>query len=203
MESLTTGAILGLDFLSANSAIVNLAAREVTLRDGEYTLPLYSVDDGSSTCASTAVVAARHQISIPSGSELEVMARVLGTPPAGTCLLESTQRHLPLEVARALVDPTEGAVPVRLLNPSAASITMYEGQSLGTLEQVTSPEDIPVASIKTTTVAEEPQLQKDKEALLWEMVDQAASRLDASQEEQLFSLLVGYADVFAGSPEDW
>ena len=203
MESLTTGAILGLDFLGANSAIVNLAARELTLRDGEYTLPLYGVDDGSSTCASTAVVAARHQISIPSGSELEVMARVLGTPPAGTCLLESTQRHLPLEVARALVDPTEGAVPLRLLNPSAASITVYEGQSLDTLEQVTSPEDIPVASIKTTTVAGEPQLQKDKEALLWEMVDQAASCLDASQKEQLFSLLVGYADVFAGIPEDF
>ena len=123
VESLTTGAILGLHFLSANSAIVNLVARELTLRDGEYTLPLYGVDHGSSTCASTAVVF--HQVSIPSGSGLEVMARVLGTP-ARTCLLESTQRHQPLEVARGLVDPTEGTFPVRLLNHSAAGITMYD-----------------------------------------------------------------------------
>ena len=42
-------------------------------------------------------------------------------------------------VASALVEPTSTAVPVRLLNPHAESMTVYAGMTLATLEEVEPP----------------------------------------------------------------
>ena len=66
----TTGAILGLDFLQSNRAIIDLEKQQISFNKGEETFPIgvnnHKVD---SVCATETV-------SIPSCSELEEMARV-------------------------------------------------------------------------------------------------------------------------------
>ena len=92
------------------------------------------------------------------------------------------------------------SVPVRVLNTGVDPITLYKGQVLGTLEKA-DPLEQPVASVQATNW--EPALSEAKEAVLWEMVNQAGTYLDQIQKNQLFSLLAGYAEVFAGSQDDF
>ena len=71
-------------------------------------------------------------VELPPCSEIEVLARI----PAIQVLQESLERPPPVAVARALIEPTDTTVPVRLLNTKASPVTVYEGSTLATLEEV-------------------------------------------------------------------
>ena len=142
-EDLTTEAILGLDFLKSHHCTIDMGSRSVMFTDGNR-LPLSSNPTGASTSPLT--VSLVDTLHISAASELEVMAHVTGTIPPQPCLLEQApQKRLPVMVARALVTPTAQEVPIRVLNPSPETVTLYKGSSIATVEPIDSLSVSPVS----------------------------------------------------------
>ena len=199
VETLTTEAILGLDFLESQGATLDFPAKILRLRHGQFTLLMDSCGHPFLLPPpAVTTITALQDLSLPANSEVEVLAKILGIPPAGSCLLESNHKHPPLEVARALVQPYMGTIPVRLLNPSSGVIRIFKGQTLGTLEPIQQ-DSIPVSSVQR---GKPPAVSSSKEAILQALADGASTTLDDAQREMLFLLLVNYADVFSEVPED-
>ena len=112
-RALITGAMLGLDFLQNNKAIIDLEKQQISFNRGEETFPIrVNNHKVGSVCATETV-------RIPPCSELEVMARVQEAPDGDVWIIEEpTKGHPPATIARALVAKSE-FVPVYLLNTSA------------------------------------------------------------------------------------
>ena len=83
VRSLTAEAILGLDFLQTNQAVIDLEQQRLSFRGCRETISL-----GAKSPVTTATVCAVETISIPPHSELEVMGQVRDMPSAEVWLLE-------------------------------------------------------------------------------------------------------------------
>ena len=190
-RSLTTGAILGLDFLQNNRAIIDLEKQQLSFNGSEKIISL----GGSSQVKG--LVCATETITIPPCSELEVMARVQEAPDGDVWILEEPEKgHPPATVARALVARSK-FVPVRLLNTRTESVTVYRQQQLGVLESVEFPSETTVASIEN----KDSEVPEAKQQMLWSMIENSCTDLSKEQADQLYQLLLLYSDVFAGSDE--
>ena len=81
-----------------------------------------------------------NSLTLPPYSEQVVMACYEGLPQKGSCIIEpKSGTRLPFSVARVLVEPMDGKVPVRLLNPCPESVTLRSKSVVATLESVESP----------------------------------------------------------------
>ena len=63
-------------------------------------------------------------VQVPAYSEMEVMVNLTQTPTSGTWIMEGDTT--PIIVARSLHNNSTGEIPVRLLNPTAESVTLYK-----------------------------------------------------------------------------
>ena len=190
VRSLTTEAILGLDFLQMNQAIIDLERQQISFQSSKEVIPLGA---RSPKLKGTGTVCAIETITLPPCSEREVMGQVKDMPDGEVWLLEeTTNSQQPVPVARALVSRAE-LVPVRLLNYRPETVTIYQFQKLAVVEGVVPPVETTVASIgtKNSTVSEE------KKQTLWKLVEASSKNLTREQIEQLHELLLLYADVFA------
>ena len=84
---------------------------------------------------------------------------------------------VPFAIARALVEPRNCRVPVRLLNPSPESVTLHPNS----LKSVEFPPGV-IASVPTQST----HVDADKTKLLWEIVEQSGSELGQEEKEQFF-----------------
>ena len=67
---------------------------------------------------------------------MEVMAKVREGLHEGTWLLEECKlKNLPVRVAHTLVNPVTTTVPVRLLNLSPNTATVFKGTKVATVEE--------------------------------------------------------------------
>ena len=94
----------------------------------------------------------------------------------------------PAAVARALVTPKWGKVPVRLLNPREESVTVGAGAAIATLELIEQPSDSVVANIDV-----EQSDVIEKESLIQKLVDERANDLGDKQREAFLHLLLKYS----------
>ena len=153
---------------------------------------------GAKSPENTGTVCAIETISIPPCSELEVMGQVKNMPNGEVWLLEESpksQQFTP--VARALVSRSE-LVPVRLLNHRPETITVHQSQKLAVVETIEAPTETPVAlvGIKNGTAS------KERQQTLWSLAERSCNSLTEVQTEQLYELLLSYADVFACSDSE-
>ena len=91
-------------------------------------------------------------------------------------------------------------VPIQLLNISPNSVTMHKGARMAsgcTLEA----DSIVVASIDSNSPSQD-ILSDHKQQQLWQVVDSAADKLTQAEQEQLYAVLLDYADVFAVDADD-
>ena len=190
-----------LDFLLNHRAVLDLRKGCRLLEEQNCTLPLDTsmLSYKPATLTPTMVIVER-KTHTPPNSEMEILGQVKGIPPAEICLLESAHRYPWLEVARASVRPHERSVPVRALNTGVDPITLFRGQVPGTLDQA-DPLEQSIASVQITN--RESALSEAKEAVVWEMIDQARTCLDQTQKNQLFSLLTSFSDVVSGNQDDF
>ena len=195
--SLTSEAILGLEFLREVGVTMDLKDKQLIIADRGCCLPLDDMGRCSSPAGDPHVRVVNH-ISIPPFSELEVMAAVLD-PTGGPWLLQASPDDRPAAlVASALVEPRAGEVTVRLLNPRVETITIRNGTQIASLHpvQVLSEEDVVVAA------AEPQQLPQDKQEVLWGVAESLSMELSKGEREQFYHLLLMYVDVFASSDTD-
>ena len=113
--SLSTEAIIGLDFLEHIQATIDLVNEKIILPNdgGHFMLQRGCTNTDDGACSLT--VCAMETIQVPPSSEMEIMATVQGQHCIGPCLQEGVLKgRLPVVVARALVEPKAGCVPVHL-----------------------------------------------------------------------------------------
>ncbi|KRX68115.1 Retrovirus-related Pol polyprotein from transposon 17.6 [Trichinella sp. T6] len=105
----------------------------------------------------------------------------------GPWLLEQRpEGRLPVAVARAVVHPREGCVPVQLLNPSGDKVTIHQGKVVATIEIV---DPLPLERSPKTHVALPTAIEK--------LLDEVAQRTTSEELDKLRALLTDFADVFS------
>ena len=194
-DGLTAELILGLDFLEEHNCTIEIGRKtlhfidrgtSVTLQGcGEVTMPIG--------------VAMGETVQVPAYSEMKVMVNLTQTPTSGTWIMEGDTT--PIIVARSLHNNSTGEIPVRLLNPTAESVTLYKRQKIGMLQEAEEELEpcLGVSTIQTGNLAEN---IKAKREMLWKLVEGGDGPLTEANKEQLFYLLGEYADIFAISKED-
>ena len=101
-------------------------------------------------------------------------------------------------VARALVTLTTVTLPVRLLNPHSGSTTIYKGCKLTTLEEVDPVTPISVVTEKSG----EQTTSSDLSDTLWNIVNRSTTKLDDTQQQDLYNVLLQYHDIFTTDKHD-
>ena len=166
VDSLTTEAILGMDFLEANDCSIDIGKKQLLFPKLKLSIPL---KDGASSGVAHIGVTLNTSLHIPAMSEIEVMAKINGVSNTGTWLLEEKDsRKLPVRVARALVCPNSNNVPVRLLNVESTSVTVYKNTQIATMERIGEGIDEDMINISTI---ESHNLTEEKKQMLWSIVE--------------------------------
>ena len=137
VSPLTSEAILGLDFLQRQRALIDLDRPRLCLKESACNIPLQSPSlttedtiDRKVRCTNT--------VEIPSRSVLEITGS-LETSKKGTWLIEEVAiKPPPVAVACALVQTPATIVPVRVLNVTLEPVTLYAGMVVATIQPVTA-----------------------------------------------------------------
>ena len=88
-------------------------------------------------------------------------------------------------------------MPILLLNPSPDCKVIYKGTKIATVEEVNEKPHMTVLAMPP----EEKKVSPTKQQVLSKMVEKCASDLTVEQKEQLFQLLLEYANIFSEDGE--
>ena len=131
-DQITADAILRLDFLEANKCVQNLAKGELSIDEKIVALSSHS-SVGTVGCAKVTMM---DTVTVPAGSELEIMGHVYSAVQ-GTWLVESNDTNtLPVCVARALVSNQGDTVPLRVVNTSLTPAILYRKSRIAIAELI-------------------------------------------------------------------
>ena len=172
--SLTSEAILGLDFLEANNCTLEMCGRKLVFPERDITVSLCDSSSSGSDLVQ-ARVTLDETLTIPPFSMLETFGRVSGNVRGQAWLLQECKtKQLPVKVANGLVSTSSSQVPVRLLNPSPDRVTVYKGTKIATVEEVKQ------KPCTTISAVQEREVSQTKRQALSRMVKECASDLTVS-----------------------
>ena len=117
-------------------------------------------------------------------------------------LVEASPKEMPIVVANALVIPQCSnqvtGIPLRLINPSTEPVSLHNGSTIACVTQIDSSNVVANVNsgseIHIDTPSDVTPLEQE---CLWELVSNSGQTLNANQQQQLYSLLLGFSDVFA------
>lgn len=139
--TLTSEAILGLDFLEPHNCSLGMADRTLTFPERGVSISL--CDPSSDVELVQARVTMDETVRIPPFSVVEVEARVNGNVRGKAWIVQECKfvqgckfKQLPVNVANGLVSGETSRVPVRLLNPSPDPMTVFKGTKVAMVEEV-------------------------------------------------------------------
>ena len=136
MGTLTTRAILGIDFLMKYNGIVDVGKAQLILGKAAP----FELHRGSRQMQESISVHLEKSLRLPLFSEQMFLAIVQRSVPGGPYLLEcNEEKRLPNVVALALVQPEAGRVPIQLLNFKSEYVTIPSRVELATLESKEPP----------------------------------------------------------------
>ena len=204
-KELTNDVILGRDFLQENQCDVKLDRRCNKLYfTAEKTTVNLGHNQERNTIASVGITMDR-SIQIPPQSEMEIMVKAppVSTSTATTWLVEpnSEDRDAAI-VARAMVNPGAGEIPIRLLNPRSETVTVQKGAPVAVMEPL--PEE-DVNTVSTSSVQQVPshEVLEQKKQQLWQIVLDIGEKISTEEQQQLYAVLLEHADLFAGGTNDF
>jgi len=202
-DQLSSEAILGLDFLEQNKCIINAEQHTVHINGKAISL---GPRPGKGTSPSTLHVVISERLHIPPLSEMEVTGSTMQSVKllqGHPYLIEPTDSQTPAMIATAVFSPSladgeRTLIPLRVLNPLSQPITIHKGTKVAQICEIPEPEAItPASSVgldASTTPSNVPLEAKEE---LWKLVGKSAANLTAQQQEKLYKVLLGFADVFA------
>ena len=180
VESLTVDGILGIDFLREHHCVIDIPRAILQFTQLGVKVQLH---DREQTTTPTVSLVETH--CVPSCSEMEIQAAVSPLLTEGDWLTESNMSvDSPVAVARAIVHPKGGQIPVRILNTSKEAVTLYKGTKLGILEK---PLEVATASVTRANAAKN---------VIEEMVSTCSEELTVAERDKLHRLLTRYRDIF-------
>ena len=119
--------------------------------------------------------------------------------------MSGLELSLPVLVAAGVVSCAQGKessqIPIRMINPSPSKVTIYKGTKVAMAEEM---EEWMLASITEVESVPDKNLTvpAQKQQILWEMVEQCEEDMTTEQKEQLYHLLLAYADIFADGSDE-
>ena len=107
-------------------------------------------------------------------------------------------------VARGMVNPGGGKIPVRVLNPRSESVTVQRGVQIAVMEPLQT-EEVDLASTSVSSVEQTTGLEvsEEKRKQLWQIVLDIGDKLSVEEQEQLYAMLLEHAELFAEQPDDF
>ena len=196
-DDITIEAILGLDFLEANSCVIDCGQKVLTFPSQKLSIPFLSKTTTEQGVATVGLVLKEKTV-VPAGSEMEVMVKIAGPVTNGTWFVgHKSATCNGVMVANAVVSPSSNVVPVRILNPRDEMVVLKKGIQIASMELL---EQDPVINI--STVMKNAEVSLECQNILWDLVSKVGSHISESEREQLYSLLVEFADVFSFSSKD-
>ena len=115
VSPLTSEAILGIDFLQGQQAVIDLGRRRLYLRESGCDI-LLDEPAPMQSCAHNQQVRASNTVKVPSRCVMEISAYVEMAVDSVWLVEEAMARGSQLAVARAVVEPASTSIPVRILN---------------------------------------------------------------------------------------
>ena len=117
-------------------------------------------------------------------------------------LVKVTQQETSFIVANAVVTPWKSEnslnIPVRLVNPLPIPVTIRKDTNVAQLNQLDNNSVVNTVKAQSNNVDDPPPtVSPHTEQVLWDMVEQSDVNLSDSQQQQLYTLLLGYSDIFA------
>ena len=188
--------IIGMDFLTKHRCDMFLSRKHLLL-NGEK-IPCFRSVDALPTCSRIAIL---ETVEVPPECEILVMGTTLDAVDSNsTGVLEATKSFIDrsgLLVAKALVCPEYGTVPLRIMNLGSEPYKLYkntvapvyEPVHIGKYEQVNSVSTVPIKYIETYSHVDE-------------LLHESSSNLKQAQVERLRSLLYDFKDQFSKSSHD-
>ena len=132
-DSLTSQGILGMDFLESNNYILDLADGKLHVHWRKDYIPLGPLHVGMQASVQADITVQENFI-VGYESEIEIMANI-STFGEGTWLVDDHLHKKPeVLIARAVVSPWQGRIPLRILNLNTEPLTIYKGMKLAHAE---------------------------------------------------------------------
>ena len=194
--------ILGMDFLTANRCEIMLTRKLMKL-NGETIRCFANSHEAQPKCCRIAL--SKH-VEIPPGSDMIVEDYAHGIiDKDSTGLLEVYLKFLQnkgLSVAKALVNPVSGTVPVRIANPYNQSRILHKDTVVANYEPLEPELLLSVSSAKTFASDAEKPLQDNLAEHLEGLFQRSYEHITPDQQSHLNRLLVKYQNTFSKSPYD-
>ena len=184
-----------MDFLEKNECILDLCKRSLTLKDlGAVQLQPHS-PHSLKKLGTPVKVNLVETLTIPATAEIEVMAKLHSEGDTGVWMVENAST-VPIMVARALVKPKCGTVPLRIINTSLMPVKVCKGLTIAQAELLDE-STINVVS-EGSTNQPLPHNQKSSQGIPEDMIPED---ITDDEKEKLLALLELYMDVI-GSDND-
>jgi len=194
-DCLTSEGIFGIDFLENNGCVLDLSQGELLSHGTRISLCAQksrnsSITEVDITVPQTFTVAAYSEMEVP--GEMPVNCR-------GDWMVENKSLKKPqVLVARAVVVPQNGHIPMRLLNLQPYPVTVYKGTKVATAEEVILYNDVSAVSYVEGLKCSE----KEWEEVLGYILEKMPDNLTDQELKQFSVLLTSYAHLFAVKPND-
>ena len=219
MSDQTDELLIGVDWLRANKCVLSFENFTLTLHGRNVPLLKKAV---TNTCHR---IISEETVELPAGSETVVPGRMvysnLRKRPPGVAVTETKECHPGLKTARCLIDIGTGMnLPVRLINTNNTSVSLVEGSSLCSLDEIESvveevePPEPPVALSHSTPPEppeppEQPMASKPpkyinpriidsvKRDLIQKLIAAVPAEVSAEHTARLEQLLHQYEDILS------
>ena len=205
--------ILGLDFMTQHSC--DILVKKMCLRVKGKNLPCHRYSNVVlNTCCRIAI---QEDITVPPCSELIAPGRALG-PISNTCtaLVEPNPKFVgkyEIFIARELVNPCRGDLPIRLMNISDDEIKIHKNSIVAHMEEVETlnvgTQEVETLGMGTQNVGSiqigNPDTQMEELELpehLFNLFQESSKELGESDKIGLKNLLLKYRDSFSKSSQD-
>lgn len=189
--------ILGIDFLSANGCDVLLSKDHLILKGEKIACFRSSVDIPPTCCR----IALTENIQIPPDCEIMVKGRPIDRfDKDGVGILEASESFLTrygIMVAKALVSPKLGEVPLRIMNLQDKPCFLHKNTVTAIYEPVETDQFETVSSLGTESTSTE-----ESSSHIQELIARSSENLNESQKEKMSTLLHEYKDQFSRSSHD-
>lgn len=197
--------ILGIDFLTKHKCDVLLSKNCLDVQGDK--IPCFRYSNDVFTCCRIAV--SDHAV-VPPGTEIIVPGRPMGHISKSPNVLEPTQHFVEkqgLLIARSLVDPAKGVVPLRVLNLPNEPCKIYKNTIAATCEPVNEL-DIQVQEMSNETDCHKVCMSKSQNSPkelpphIQDLYNRSATNLHERECFSLKNLLIQYQDIFFKNDKD-
>ena len=192
----TQDCLLGIDFLGKHNYTIVLNRKSIKI--GKEVVNLKGKNESSKvfrlSLTETVVVPGRHELILPVKFKGAVCGNsVLGIVEPSPGFVEQHD----LLLARELAQPKDDMVPVRVINPSPAPVTLYQNTSVGTFNQLEDGALEPASFNRLAT-----KKPRQTKPLVSEQFDLDAMNLSSPERKELASPLDEFTDIFSSGLAD-